>query len=327
MASRCYAGIDSGGTGTRALLADGAGRVLGTGFSGSANRNHYTRDQVQQSLRDAIRAALSGVPPDYHPSSIFLGMSGVSTSSDCQEIVNIVREIPEVLPQVRVAVGNDTVAGLTGGLSGRPGLALIAGTGSACLGVNEQGERWLCGGWGALADDVGSAPWIGQRALQAAVQAEDGRAAPTALRGIVFDYLGLAQPRGFISRVHNQGLERAELGLLAPLVIEAFRGGDGVAGDILSEAAAGLAALAATTARRLFRETPCEMILVGGLARSGPPFQPMLTDLLQKDTPTLRVVEPALSPVQGAVLEAMRADGVLWTEQILANLAVSCTKT
>ena len=217
---------------------------------------------------------------------------------------------------------NDTVAGLTGGLSGRPGIALIAGTGSACLGINAQGERWLCGGWGALADDVGSAPWVGLRALQAAARAEDGRAGPTALRDIVFDFLGLAEPRQLISRIHNQGLERAELGRLAPLVVDACRGGDATAEAILRDAATELSALASVTARRLFGEAPCEMILVGGLALSGPPFQTMLTDRLHQDTPSLRVVEPELSPVQGAVLEALRAGGVPWTPQTLANLAM-----
>jgi glucosamine kinase len=321
MAAHLYIGIDSGGTATRALLADRTGRIHGVGHAGSANRNHYTQDQVRGNLREAIVMARGDHPMSGASLTVFLGMSGVSIESDRREIAEIVREIPEVGPDAGVVVDNDTVAGLTGGLSGRPGIALIAGTGSACLGVNAHGERWLCGGWGALADDVGSAPWVGLRALQAAARAEDGRRGPTTLRNIVFDFLGLAEPRQLISRLHNQGLERADLGRLAPLVVEACENGDAAAAMILREAAVQLSALASVTARRLFGSAPCEMILVGGFALSGPPFQAMLTDRIHQDTPNLHVVVPELSPVQGAVLEALRADGVPWTPSVLANLA------
>ncbi len=322
-ASQFYIGIDSGGTTTRAMLADRAGRVLGVGYAGSANRNHHPPDLLRQNLCDALCAAKRGLPPGAHTLTLFLGMSGVSTDADCRSVADMVRALPEVGPQARVIVENDAAAALTGGLAGRPGLALIAGTGSACLGVNGAGERWLSGGWGALADDAGSAPWVGLRAMQAAVRAEDGRTGPTALRDIVFGFLGLAEPRQFISRVHNQGLERAEMGKLAPLVAQAAQAGDASAEAILREAAAELSLLAAVTARRLFRAAPSEMILVGGLARSGPPFQTLLIDRIQQDVPNLRVVEPILSPVQGAVLEALRADGVAWTPSLLSNLASS----
>ena len=185
---------------------------------------------------------------------------------------------------------NDTVAGLTGGLSGRPGLALIAGTGSACLGVNAHGERWLCGGWGALADDVGSAPWVGLRALQAAVRAEDGRAGPTALRDIVFGFLGLTEPRQFISRVHNQGLERAELGRLAPLVADACRSGDGAAGHDLARRGGGTVRAGCGDGPPLvrgsaLRDDPGRW--PGALRPAIPDDAP---DRLHQDVPNLRVV-------------------------------------
>ena len=230
------------------------------------------------------------------------------------------REIPEVSGLVKVIVENDARIGLTGGLSGRPGIVLIAGTGSACLGINSRSETWWCGGWGAMADDAGSAAWIGLRAMQLAVRAEDGRVAPTALRDLVFDFLGLREPRELIDRVHNRGLTREDLGSLAPRVIAAAREGDATASRLVEDAIAELSQLVCTTASRLFRNESCEMILVGGLALSGPPFQPMLIERIQRDTPTIAVRNPEMSPVQGAVLEAMRADGVVWTPAVLSEL-------
>ncbi len=318
--NRYYLGIDGGGTQTRALLVDSRGRMQGCGHAGSANRNHYSREQVQGVLQTVLQESLETMAPGGTLSTIFLGMGGVSTDDDRQDIAAIVRTLPQARPPVRVLVENDTRVGLTGGLAGRPGIALIAGTGSACFGVNEAGEHWLCGGWGALADDVGSAPWIGLRALQIAVRAQDGRHGPTLLQKTVFEFLHLSDPRQLISRIHNPGLERAEIGRLAPLVVEASLRGDAAAEAILREAALELSLMVRVTAGRLFGPDPCPMILVGGLALSGPPFQSLLLEQIGLDCPQVSVLAPELSPVQGAVLEALRADDISWTNELLANL-------
>jgi len=317
---RFYLGIDSGGTNTRAMLADHTGTVWGTGHSGSANPNHYPRQQVAENLHLAISAALSGCPKSLLISTIFMGSSGISTVCDRDDMCAVLRSLPEVGPNTQVAVESDTVIGLTGGLAGRPGIVLIAGTGSACYGINAQGESYLCGGWGAVADDVGSAPWIGTRAIQAAVFAADGRIPPTSLRNIVFDFLELAEPRQLIHRLHNQGVDRANIGCLAPFVLEACASGDAAASEIVADAISGLALLVRVTKDRLFCDSQCEMILVGGLALSGPPFQPMLIQRIQETTSGVLIRKPELSPVQGAILEAMKLDGIAWSNEILENL-------
>ena len=315
-----FVGVDGGGTSTRALLADASGRILGEGLAGSANRNHFPREAVRDHLRESFLAATRGAPGARgNLACVFLGMGGVSTDGDRRDVASIVGEIPEAAG-AKIVVENDTRVGLTGGLSGRPGIVLIAGTGSACLGVNARGETWLCGGWGALADDAGSGHWIGLRAIQAAVRAEDGRLPPTSLREAVFSFLELEEPRQLLDRVHNRGLERDRIAQLAPRVIEACQRGDAVAGKILAEAVAELSGMVAVTARRLFGDGPCEVIFVGGLARSGPPFEPMLVERLRADAPRARVRQPEMSPEQGAVLEALRAGGVPWTAEVLANV-------
>lgn len=319
----CYLGIDGGGTKTRVAIIDSTGLIFGEGEAGSANRNHYTADQARENLREAILSACRHLPQQARLSAVYCAMSGVSTDSDRQEVLALIRSVPEIGPETCVAVDNDAVAGLTGGLAGRPGLVLIAGTGSACLGIDGNGAKRWCGGWGALADDAGSAPWVGLRAIQTAVRAEDGRAEPTVLLKIVLDFLGLSEPRQLIHRVHNQGFDRAEMGGLAPAVVAAAQSGDAAAVTILSEAAAELSSLASVVAHHLFGTDTCEMILVGGFARSGHPFQALLMDRLHRDVPQLKVVEPVLTPVQGAVLEALRLGGRPWTEQILNTLAAS----
>ena len=75
-------------------------------------------------------------------------------------------------------------------------------------------------------------------------------------------------------------------------------------------------------ANRLYGGGACEVVLVGGLALSGDPFQPLLSLRIVQDYPNAIVREPELSPAHGAVLEAMKADGVAWNTRILANLGL-----
>jgi glucosamine kinase len=318
--SQLYVGVDGGGSYTRAIVANQFGIVLGAGYAGSTNRNHHSRDEVRANFRQAIRDAIGGIAGKGKIEVMFLGMSAVSTDADRADIISIIREVPEVPQTARVLVDNDTSAGLAGGLSGRPGMVLIAGTGSICLGVRQDKRSYMCGGWGALADDAGSAAWVGSRAIEAAVRSEDGRLGPTSLRRTVFDFLELAEPRQLIDRIHNRGLDRAQIGLLAPLVVEACRGGDVVAGGILHGAVAELSLLVRTTALHLYVTEPCELVLVGGFALSGPPFQTMLIERIQQDTPSVRVLEPEMSPVQGGVLLARRAEASPPGPEFITNL-------
>lgn len=318
--SRYFLGVDGGGTYTRALLANAEGELLGSACVGSSNRNHYSREQVQQNLRQALLGAMGGVASGEDLAGIFLGMCGVSTDDDRNDILSIVLDIAEIPVTVPVQVENDAWIGLAGGLPGRSGMVLIAGTGSACFGLTQDGRSQWCGGWGALADDVGSAPWIGTRALQAAVRCEDGRVGHTLLRDAVFDFLGLREPRKLIDRVHNQGLTREEIGQLAPKVVQAYELGDVEAVKIISDAVVELSLLVATVAEGLFHHQPSELILVGGLALSGKPFQDLLIERITLDSPEVSVPEPEMSPVQGAVLEALREGGVRCGAEILARV-------
>ena len=154
--SRFYIGIDGGGTHTRTLVADANGRIVGEGKAGSTNRNHHTRDEVRANMLAALLQA-SGGKSIGADATIFLGMCGVSNDADRNDITSIAREIPEIAVSTKIIVDNDAVIGLAGGLSGRPGIVLIAGTGSACLGIDAHGHSYWCGGWGAMADDCGSA--------------------------------------------------------------------------------------------------------------------------------------------------------------------------
>ena len=302
---RRFLGIDGGGTRTRAVLADSDGVIVASASGASVNPRHYDRDTLRTRLGALVEAVhATRVPID----SAFLGLGGVSTAADAADVQAIAAEVPG-LSGAHITVDNDARAALSGGLAGRPGLVLIAGTGSACLGIAPDGRRCWCGGWEALADDAGSAYWIAIEAIRNAVRQEDGRLPAGALRDLVFGYWELAEPRALAERLSRLDMDRAQLASLAPRVV-ALASFDPQAALIVERAIDHLAELVAVTARAAFDGAPCDLILTGGLANSGPPFTRLLANRIAAVAPAVRLVSPELPPVLGAVLEAMKTVGV-----------------
>ena len=312
---RAVLGIDGGGSRTRAAIADNRGTVLGTATGGSVNPRHHDAGTIAARLADLVQRASGG---ELALSAAFLSLGGVSTRADAAAVEAVAGGVAG-LRGVPIVVDNDARAALTGGLAGRPGMVLIAGTGSACLGIAADGRRHWCGGWEHLADDRGSAYWIAVEAVRAAVRVEDGRLAASRLRDLVFSWWELAEPRALAERLSRPDVDRAALAAKAPDVI-ALAASDMLARSIVERAAAELARLVDVTASRLFEPGASELIFTGGLARSGPPFTPLLAANIAAVAPGVRIVEPELPPVLGAVIEAARMAGVAASEPFVERL-------
>jgi glucosamine kinase len=318
-----WLGIDGGGTKTRALLADATGKVLGLGRSGSSNLNLFACDEVAISLREATTAAFSAAGLSPQPVvAAYLGVAGLKDEQDAVRYRGVMCQAGLADPNSCHAA-NDLENALAGGLSGRVGIALIAGTGSHCLGRDAQGRTVTCGGWGWLMDEVGSGYFLGKRGLQTLVRAEDGRGEPTLLRDRILNHLGVATAGALLHRIYSTRMGPTEIASLAPLVVAAASEGDAVAGQILAEGADGLAVLVQKVAEALFSGNKVEVVLVGGVALSGPPYQTALTERIERRVPGAIVKVPELSPEAGAILNARRASGHPNTPEVIECLRAS----
>jgi len=81
----------------------------------------------------------------------------------------------------RIAVTSDAVLAHAGALGGKPGAALVAGTGVVALSIAADGTLRTADGWGPWLGDEGGGAWIGAAGLRAALRAHDGRGPSTAL--------------------------------------------------------------------------------------------------------------------------------------------------
>jgi len=291
-------GIDAGGTSTVAVIADGAGRVVGEGRAGAANPDDVGADGMAAALRAATEAARSAAGVRADLETAFLGVAGVISEDDRA----LVRSAAAGLAR-RIEVDHDCRIALAGGLSGRPGIVLIAGTGSSCYGRTAGGRDWRAGGWGALAGDEGGSYWLGVGALRAAVRSADGRGPRSTLEEPVLAHLGLTGFDELLGRLHVEGATRAEIAALAPSVIAAAREGDEAAAGLLAAAARELAGCVRAVAARLELEQ-VEVALVGGLFAAGAILRDPLEHAVASLVPGARLVDAERPPAVGAALLA-----------------------
>jgi len=173
-----FGGIDGGQSSTTAAVADADGRVLGRGTAGPADE--VGCDARSTRLKDALEGALgaaladAGLPPDARFESVVAGVSGYAGKT--------VGSAP-AFNAARVRLLHDAPIAHAGALGGRPGVIVIAGTGSVVYGVAADGRAVTVGGLGYVFGDEGSAFGIARRAIREA-DVNGG------LRGIVASFFG-----------------------------------------------------------------------------------------------------------------------------------------
>ncbi len=306
---KIFLGIDGGGTGTRAVLVDTTGRVRGEGESGAANYHNIGMNKAVANLLDATNLARQAAGIKQPLDAAFLGCAGIKSGTDIARLKSAA-ETAGIGPTGEIVVANDLHNALAGGLSGRPGIALIAGTGTNCLGRDASQRTFMCGGWGWLLDDRGGGFGLALAAFQAAARAADGRAPKTRLLEAALAFLGLSEPNEMLARLYVEEWTPGELAGFAPVVVRCAGDGDKTAESILKQGAEALAELVAGTAKQLEFPKGPEVVLLGGCARSGPPYQPMIEEAIQRRCKGARLINPEHSPAHGAALNALRTGGI-----------------
>lgn len=301
--SRLFLGIDGGGSGTRVLVIDSSGTVAGRGGAGPSNPNQVGWESVARSIREAVVA--SGASGPF--AGVHAGIAGVATPEARARVCAILSELGLAAPGVTSA-GHDLEVALAGGLSGRPGIVLVAGTGSACFGRNARGDAWQSGGWGPVLDDAGGGYWLGLRAIMTAIRSEDGRGSATTLRTAVLGATGALTLRDVLAMIQDGSLDRKAIAALAPQVIGAAQRKDPTAQIVVALGAAELGLMTGAVATKLgMAAGDVEITITGGVGTSLV-YGAVIETAVKKRISGARFTKPELSPVAGAaVLAATRA--------------------
>ncbi len=292
-------GGDLGGTSTRILVTDLAGRPVGRGTAGGGNPTAHpatARDALAVALAEALRA----VDPILVRAGV-LGMAGGGALRD---------------PAVRAAYDDAwSAAGLTGrpdvrsdvevafaaGTEATTGSVLVAGTGAVAARIERGRLVATAGGHGWLLGDEGSGFWLGREAVRATLHALDEGLPPGPLGEAVLATLpGTGDGRSaLVQQVYAQS--PVALSSLAPLVTAAHDAGDPVAQRIVLAGIDHLVALFG----RLPEPQPREpVVLAGALTERGTPIGHALRRHL---TERRLDVLSAADPVTGAAAIARRS--------------------
>ena len=301
-----YLGVDGGQSGTKALIGDETGRVLGAGEAGPCNHAAAAegRAKLERGVRGSVAIACqhAGLDPDnLRFEAACFGMSG--GPEDKQEILE------SILRSERIVVTNDAVIALAGATEEGEGIITIAGTGSIAFGRNPEGRTARAGGWGYVYGDEGGAFDIARQAARAALRVHEGWGPPTKLHAALLEATASKDANEMLHRFYGPEWPRSRVATLAPLVDAAAGEGDGIASAILDRAAQELALLAGAVRSRLWREgEDVRVAYIGGVFRSRRVLERFQT-LLELVSGT-RVGPPRYGPSEGALLEAYRAAGI-----------------
>jgi N-acetylglucosamine kinase-like BadF-type ATPase len=293
------AGIDAGQSSTHAVIADASLAILGRGEAGPADEvdeppsSRRCADACERAVTAAFTAA--GLDPATPLHAVVIGLSGYEGT--------LRGERPQ-FGAARVEIVHDAPIALAGAIERRPGVVVIAGTGSVAYGEGVDGAHVRVGGYGFVFGDDGSAFALARTALARALVAYDaggtsriGDAAPP--------FFNLPDLPSIAAGFYARTITRAAVASFARVVIDAARLGDAHADALLEDAAQALALLAAIAIQRL--ETgpaTVPVAFIGGMMANDD-FHARAAHALRALAPTARAVAAQADPATGAARMAL----------------------
>jgi glucosamine kinase len=304
-------GLDGGGTKTILALANKNGDVLGP-FIG-AGVNPFDQPQWKSELerlltqcpikRDEIAFSSFGLPG-----------YGESVAINAQQL-----EMVKNFAGDNAVALNDVAVAFAGALAGKPGVLILAGTGSMAW-AGDGATEIRVGGFGDGFGDEGSGYWIGQQALQKLSWTLDGRLEDDRYRDAMLEAIGASDAEGLISWFYGLEHQRSRVAALAKNLDQLADADNLTAIDILLEAANLLAAHGKTAWRKLELQPGSSISYAGSVFKSR-----TIRETVRHQLEDLgRWEAPIASPIAGALIDAAtRANWMIdaqWIERINTTL-------
>lgn len=304
--TRYLLAVDGGGTKTHVLCTKEDGTQVGEGFSGPTSLAATTPGAASFNLREGVRQATQGLPPNSSIALLAMGLAGMDTQLEEQNARTIFTQVLEDYHIVRMELVNDCQIALLNGTEADNAIVLISGTGSNCFGRNTEGKTAKSGGLDYLLTDQGSGYAIGRAVLRAAVKSFDGRLPATELVQYVCEHFHIASIADLKDKVHNPLLTKTEIAELSQLCLRAYDQGDEVAQSIFAHTIEELMEMMKAVLTHLnLLDKPVDCVLAGSITKISL-VHDQLKMLLEQQNPQIKVLVPTQAPVHGAVRLAQK---------------------
>ena len=293
-------GFDGGGTKTECVLMDPAGKILARSFSGPSNP---WRVGVESATREIEKAADLSFEEARVARNVIVALgAGLAGTGKPELKERMHASLAGAFPGAAVSIFTDLEIALAAAGEG-PVIVLVAGTGSAAIGRNAQGQIWRTGGQGPRFGDDGSAFDIGSRAVARAMKERDQHGKDSILGMKILEQLDYAS---WPELQEGATLQPDKVfPSVFPIVAAAADAGDIAAREILVQAAGELSSLVNAVAEHSGHGRENIMIVkTGGTVGRCAFFDVQLDAALKRVLPQAQIGGLRMSPAEAAARAA-----------------------
>jgi len=303
-----YLGIDGGGTKTKYLLINENLKKVAES-EGSTIHIHQVgvegiKTQITENIANICKEANITVKDINY---IFAGVPGYGESiDDMNKIDKAFKDIMEV----PYSIDNDAVNGWAGGTACKPGVNVVAGTGSIAYGRNSEGKLARCGGFGPGIGDDGSAYWIALKTINEYTKQKDGRKEKTVLVDILEREYKITYKYEIVEIVFNKlKFNRTDLAKFSTICFLAAEAGCTACKEIFRQSAESIFEHIKAIAKELNFTGEFVVSYTGGVFKAGKYVLEPLKEMIKESGLKCYLQEPALDPWNGSALLAYTLAG------------------
>lgn len=303
-----YLGIDGGGTKTKYLLVDENLQKVCEREGSTIHIHQVGVEGIKNELRENISKVCEEANIYVKDISYaFAGVPGYGESLD--DMVKIDEAIKEVM-EIPYSIDNDAVNGWAGGTACKPGINIVAGTGSIAYGRNAEGKLARCGGFGPGIGDDGSAYWIALRTINEYTKQKDGRSEKTVLVDILEKEYNITYKYEIVDIAFNRlKFNRTELAKFSTICFLAAEEGCQACKNIFKDAAKAIFEHIFAISKELNFKDQFVVSYTGGVFKSGKHVLEPLKEMINESGLKCHLQEPELEPWNGSVLLAYTLAG------------------
>lgn len=310
-------GIDGGGTYSFGVAVDRVGKVLARSRSGSLNFFGSGLAQSRRNLNELVKSLQVQLPLGTSLQRVVIGSAALSIEATPEQKQQFCRNI---VPLEQTRLVSDCITAHSGVCLGKPGVLVVAGTGSIVLAKSEAGQFCQVGGWGHILGDEGGAYWISVEAIKAAIAAAEGFGPETALIAELCRLLEVKELSEIIPIIYQPTFTKEKIAALSQAFATQACADDPVFLDICRRAGEALAAqaLAAVDGCGL-TTSPVPVYINGSVLKNNVAVRASMLEHMARSRP-VTLEKPRLLPLLGAAALALTDAGIPLDDAVIENL-------
>ncbi|PIR43239.1 hypothetical protein COV24_03755 [candidate division WWE3 bacterium CG10_big_fil_rev_8_21_14_0_10_32_10] len=190
----------------------------------SAN-NPLNYNTIRNKKFNTLRIILTEAGKEHKINSMIMGVSGIDNNIEKRIAIKTINNYLKKntkYKKIKLVVVNDIDLVIENIDREDNKIAIIAGTGSNCFGVNKKGDTAKSGGLGELLTDQGSGYYIGLEALKETVKSYDGRSKKTELESRVLRYFRIYDVKDLKNKVNKKDFTKKDIARLTLEVVKCY---------------------------------------------------------------------------------------------------------